>query len=159
MSFKEYADNDLRENLFQGRHIKIAEGLIQIDVRTCKIKKAATTTLDNAAKIAASYIYAAINIGQREYNGIPVWVNTIQFRDEKTMTAPAVTIVDDQLNIARPPFAGDMDFWRAFTKYWYQNVLVSKSKALECMQKTRTEQEQCNHTKAHIKDLPLMDRL
>ena len=159
MDFKEYADNDLRDAIFQARYIKIAEGLIQIDVRTCKVKKAPSTTIDNAARIAAGYLYAAVNIGQRNFDGTPVWLNTIQFRDEKTMLAPAVTVTDNHLNIARPPFSGDLEFWRAFTKYWYQNVLVSKTRALETVQRTRIEQEQCDIVNATIKDLPFMDRL
>jgi len=159
MDFKEYADNDLRDTIFQGRYVKIAEGLIKIDVRTCKVQKSPTTTLDNAAKIAAGYLYAAVNIGQRNFEGNPVWLNTIQFRDEKTMLAPAVTVVDNHLNISRPPFNGDLEFWRSFAKYWYQNVLISKSRALETVNKTRQEKEQCELIRSTIKDLPFIDRL
>ena len=118
------------ENMFAGRNIKVCGGNIIIDLLTCEVKFMSTMTMENAAKLSATYLYEAMAIPPLDEDGIPVWTNSICFCDEHTVSEPAVTVVDDKLFINRPPFKGDMEFWKLFTKFWAQNILRAMSKSL-----------------------------
>jgi hypothetical protein len=145
------------EDLFSGRFVKISKGAVTIDLLTGRVKFVATTTMDDAAKLSASYLYAAFE-SPKDFEGDPMWTNSINFCDESTVGEPAVIVVDDQLYLNTPPFSGDRNFWKLFTKYWAQNVLRGMSRALEGRDQTTKEKVLIDYYSTIKKDLPLQDR-
>lgn len=147
------------EDIFKsGRFLKISGGLVVIDNRNGKVKINPTMTLENAAKVAASYIYEAIRYREHEFDGEPIWTNSVQFWDDQYPKSPCVSITNSKIQVFRPPFLGDMEFWRAFTKYWSINVAKGMTKALIGRRKT-FEETKCIEVFEKLKNtIPLGDR-
>ncbi len=120
--------------IFKGGLIKIGNGLISINPEDATVKINPTLLMDNAAKLSATHLYEAMVTNEvQEADSkidIPMFVDSITFGSDKEGVPVALTAKMDQLYINRPPFRGELRFWKSFSKYWNLCCLRAQFEAI-----------------------------